>query len=196
MSVTGIGGPRPKPATTPSAPALTPAKVETSSVETPAAKTGAAPPQAGVAAASDRWGEAKAPAADPKVAGGAGSAPAPSAGSLRPKGKAPGTEAASECEATLQRAGACATEDVELSLEDCSDPVTEEPTYAATACEIVSEPQLAAECRFLSPSTEPPEEPAEPGAGGNTSSGESGAPGETPSEAGASAGGSGGVPTE
>ena len=92
MALTGIG-PRPQPATTPSAPALTPDKVEASSVET-APKSGATPPQAGVAAASDRWSEAKAPAAEPKVAGGAGSAPAPSAGSLRPKGKPPGTEAA------------------------------------------------------------------------------------------------------
>lgn len=108
----------------------------------------------------------------------------------------PGTELAAECEATLQRAGACAVEGVELPLGECSDTVTGEPTYAATACEIVSEPQLAAECRFLSPSTDPPEKPTEPGAGGSTGSGESGAPGETPSEAGASAGGSGGVPTE
>lgn len=113
----------------------------------------------------------------------------------------PGTEAIADCEATLQRAGACAVEGIELSLEECSDAVTSEPTYATTACEIVSEPQLAAECRFLSPSTEAPEEPgepAEPGAGGSagSSSAESGAPGETPSEAGASAGGSGGVPTE
>ncbi|MDQ2647622.1 MAG: hypothetical protein M3020_27750 [Myxococcota bacterium] len=116
----------------------------------------------------------------------------------------PGTELVAECEATLQRAGACAAEGVDLSLEECSDAVTSEPTYASTACEIVSEPQLAAECRFLSPSTEPPqepeepEEPEEPGAGGSSggSSGESGAPGETPSEAGASAGGSGGAPIE
>lgn len=115
----------------------------------------------------------------------------------------PGTELVAECEATLQRAGACAAEGVDLSLEECSDAVTSEPTFASTACEIVSEPQLAAECRFLSPSTKPPEQPEEPeepeqpeesGVGG--SSGESGAPGETPSEAGASAGGSGGAPIE
>jgi hypothetical protein len=95
MSVTGTGGLRPRPGTTSSTSALTPDKVEASSVETPVAKTGAAAPQAGVSAAQDRSGQAKAPAADPKVAGGAGSGPAPGAGSLRPKGKAPGTEAAS-----------------------------------------------------------------------------------------------------
>ena len=115
----------------------------------------------------------------------------------------PGTEAVAECEAALQRAGACAAEGAELSLEECSDAVTSEPTNATTACEIVSEPQLAAECRFLSPSTKPPEEPEEPeepgagGSGGSSSgSGEGGAPGDPPSEAGASAGGSGGAPSE
>jgi len=103
----------------------------------------------------------------------------------------PGSAAVGACEVTLQRAEACAREGADLPLEECSDVVTRAATHATTACEIVAAPELAAECRFLSPDTEPP---PEPGAGGSTSEG--GAPDEPPAEAGASAGGSGGAPSD
>jgi hypothetical protein len=99
--------------------------------------------------------------------------------------------------------------DPEVSLSDCTPAVTDEPTLATTACELVSTPELSAECRFLEPAAPVPE-PGSGGAGGTPAQGDSGAPAEdaggtagsvdeAPAEAGAAnepVAGAGGVPTE
>jgi hypothetical protein len=126
----------------------------------------------------------------------------------------PGVSAANACGAMLERATACVAEQgAEAALADCASAVTEESTLATSVCELVSTPELAAECRFLDPGAPVPE-PGSEGTGGAASEGGGGAPaddaggnagnaGESPSETGAGgsgenepAAGAGGIPLE
>jgi hypothetical protein len=86
----------------------------------------------------------------------------------------PGSLKVKACVATIQNAGACAAQAPDgaaTTLDQCTVPVTSSAPGAATACDIVKEPELSAECAFLIPSA---------AAGGSGGQGGGGAGGASP----------------
>ena len=76
----------------------------------------------------------------------------------------PGAAQVKKCVDTIRAAGACAAgADAAASLSDCPD-VTRDAPGVDGVCEIVSNPEKAAECAFLTPG-------ADAGSGGASSSG-------------------------
>jgi hypothetical protein len=96
----------------------------------------------------------------------------------------PGTRAVSACVATINAAGVCAMGDPDATLKDCG-AVTVSAPGAKKACDIVSSPELAAECAFLVPE-------ADAGAATAGTGGTSGAAGESGSAGAAGAAGAAG----
>jgi hypothetical protein len=82
----------------------------------------------------------------------------------------PGTAAVSACVATINAAGVCAMADAGTPLKECGTVSASAPG-AKTACDIISSPELAAECAFLVPG-------ADAGTAAGGTSGTSGAAGE------------------
>ncbi len=81
----------------------------------------------------------------------------------------PGSVKVNACVATIQAAGACATQSqgADTPLSQCNPMVTTGAPGVDTVCDLVKEPEKAAECSFLTPS-------ADAGVGGASSSGGSG----------------------
>jgi len=103
--------------------------------------------------------------------------------------KPPASASVSDCVQLIETAGRCAQEDSESPLA-CTETRTRRYTGFATACDLVTHPELAAECAFLS---DVPAVEGGAGQGGQSSddtssgatSGQGGAAGET-AQAGAS----------
>ena len=97
----------------------------------------------------------------------------------------PGPAIVKKCVETIHQAGLCATQGADTPLSDCTNQVTDSPTAAKTACDIVSTPEVTSECRFLIPA------PDAGTAGSGGSAGSAGTGGSTSDAAGA--GGEGGA---
>ena len=67
----------------------------------------------------------------------------------------PGAAKVKACVATIRAAGVCAaqTSDGQTPLSDC-DAVSVDATGVQTACDLVREPERAAECGFLTPAAD------------------------------------------
>ena len=103
----------------------------------------------------------------------------------------PGPAIVKKCVETIHQAGLCATQGVSTLLGDCTNMVTDSPTTAKTACDVVSTPEVTSECSFLIP-TPDAGAAGSGGSGGSAGSAGSAGSGGSASEA-AGAGGEGGA---
>lgn len=78
----------------------------------------------------------------------------------------PGSVKVKACVATIRAAGVCAATDEgnDVALASCDPAVTSDAPGATTACDVVKEPEKAAECSFLAPA-------ADAGSGGSAGTG-------------------------
>lgn len=96
--------------------------------------------------------------------------------------KPPGGASVSACVQVIEAAGRCAKSDPTIALDECTEVVTEPHGTLTHACDVVTHPELATECAFLTDNDAN-------GAAGQSSGGQASSDTSTGASAGATPGG-------